>query len=111
MERHYAVWATFLTMNVGLVALFYLSGLFLRYIERTRNENPAKANLVQLLACLFGICGLMAIKIFVPSDNMYGDVLSEVSTAGIVGLSFFGFIFGALFVARKIFAKKNPTIY
>jgi hypothetical protein len=102
MERYYIFGTAFLSWIVCVIAIIYFGSWFIQYIERTRKENPAKANLVQLLGCILGIFGLAVIKIFVPNDNMSSGALGDVSTAGIVFLSLFSFVFGALYVARKI---------
>ncbi len=107
MERHYIVWTGCLFLITGVVSTLYLGSWFLKYMERTRKESPEKANLVLVLVCIFGICGMALIKVFVPNNDMFGEVLNEVSTVGIVGFSFFGSVSGAIYIARIMLPNRK----
>lgn len=107
MDRHYIVWTCFLLLGIGVLSAIEFGYWFLKYMDRTRRENPAKANLVQVLVCLFGIVVMVSIKFFVPSEDTFGEVLTEASTVGIVGLSFFGSISGAIYITRMILTKRD----
>lgn len=107
MERHYLVWSTFFVLIIGIAAIIHFSIWFPKYIERVKKKNPAKASLILFLFCFFAISTMVVIKKFAPTDSIAGEILNEVSTVGIIGFSFFGFIFGALYVLRVVAAKRE----
>lgn len=107
MDRNYIVWTVILLFIIGVISIIEFGCWFLKYMERTRKQDPAKANFVFVFFCLFGIAVLVLIKLFVPNEDTFGEVLNEASAVGIIGLSFFGSISGAIYIARMMLTNRD----
>jgi hypothetical protein len=83
---------------------------FLEYLEKTQEENPAKAKLQLVLFCIFGVCGMVAVKGLVSiGDDFggldFGGLCNELANVGIGFFTLFGFICGAFYIVHIRLAK------
>ena len=97
MEKHYMVWSTLIIFMITVSFCVW----FFRYVETLKRENPARANLAQLLFCLAMVVVSVAIHLFVDDANLYSSTLRQVATLGIIGSGILCLLFGGLYFARK----------